>query len=233
MVNARTTFTPSARGELPPQSSVSFGEITIGGMVILFDSYLTEISFPNLLTATTAGSAVGFWAFTFLGLSVLKKFLAPLLESCSGGLVVSFCVDLVQCDFSSLATINNFQQPTLTPIPPLLIGNTALTTLDFPLLSSTDGGSLPIQKGLSVVNNLELTSITIPSLIFNDTGEYDFSNNALNVLSVNAILAQAVASAGFISGSLDLSGGTNAAPTGQGITDSATLTTRGVTVTTN
>jgi hypothetical protein len=51
---------------------------------------------------------------------------------------------------------------------------------------------------------------------------FDFSNNALSEDEVNAILAALVAD-GTGSGAIDLSGGTNAAPTGQGLDDAQTL----------
>jgi len=63
-------------------------------------------------------------------------------------------------------------------------------------------------------------------------GAFVFTNNALSADTVNVILARAVANTGFV-GTIQLDGGTNAAPTGQGITDKATLLTRGVTLTTN
>ena len=40
----------------------------------------------------------------------------------------------------------------------------------------------------------------------------------------------AVANAGYVSGTIDLSGGTNATPSAGGLADAATLTGRGVTV---
>jgi hypothetical protein len=61
----------------------------------------------------------------------------------------------------------------------------------------------------------------------------DLSGNALNEASVNAILARCVASESFTAGTVNLAGGTIAAPTEQGATDKATLIDRGVDVTTN
>lgn len=64
----------------------------------------------------------------------------------------------------------------------------------------------------------------------------DFSTNALTAADVNAILSVCASAIGVYSlesVTLDLSGGTNAAPTGQGITDKAALITAGWTVTTN
>jgi hypothetical protein len=55
---------------------------------------------------------------------------------------------------------------------------------------------------------------------------------ALNVASVNAVLIAADAN-GALSGTMDLSGGTSAAPTGAGITAKNNLIAKGWTVATN
>jgi hypothetical protein len=60
----------------------------------------------------------------------------------------------------------------------------------------------------------------------------DLSGNALSVASVNDILNK-LAGSGLAHGSLNLSGGTNAAPTGQGLTDKDNLEFSGWSVTTN
>ncbi len=74
-------------------------------------------------------------------------------------------------------------------------------------------------------------SISMTELIF-----IDFSNNDITAAAdINQILADCVAleaAEGNVA-TLNLSGGTNAAPTGQGVTDVNTLTTAGWTVTTN
>lgn len=58
----------------------------------------------------------------------------------------------------------------------------------------------------------------------------DLSGNALDAAEVNTLLYVCT---GFPPGTLDLSGGTNAAPTGQGLVDLQTLRDAGWTVTTN
>ena len=65
-------------------------------------------------------------------------------------------------------------------------------------------------------------------------GDFSANGNQLTAAAVNALLAAFVA-AGRTTGTrtLRLEGGSNAAPTGQGITDKATLESRGWTVTTN
>ena len=104
--------------------------------------------------------------------------------------------------------------------------NPLLTSLSLPALVTAGGG-------LICFNNATLVTVSIP-LFQPTTGQnVRFDGCALNGVTVNAILARGVATAGFLSGLLNLSGGTNAAPSGQGITDKATLISRGVTVLTN
>jgi 3-methyladenine DNA glycosylase AlkD len=98
------------------------------------------------------------------------------------------------------------------------------------LLTSLDLGSLATAI-VNIHDNPNLTDITLTNFVpTNDTKNY-FSENALSAATVNAILARFVANAAFVTGVIDLSGGTNAAPTGQGLTDVTTLLARGVTVT--
>jgi hypothetical protein len=81
--------------------------------------------------------------------------------------------------------------------------------------------------------NASLVSFNAPNLV-PFPGQYlNLGSNALNAASVNQVLARCVANSAYTSGVVDVSGGTSSPPTGQGITDAATLVTRGVTVTTN
>jgi hypothetical protein len=70
--------------------------------------------------------------------------------------------------------------------------------------------------------------------VANTLGNFQAQTNQLNSTAVNAILAAFVA-ANKTTGTriLNLGGTGNSAPTGQGITDKATLISRGWTVTTN
>jgi hypothetical protein len=103
--------------------------------------------------------------------------------------------------------------------------NAALTSIDFPVLTNS--------SGLRVSGSPLLTSISLPSLIPKNGRDFNFGGNALDVATVNAVLARCVANAAYVSGTVTLNGGTNAAPSGQGIIDKATLIGRGVTVNTN
>jgi hypothetical protein len=102
---------------------------------------------------------------------------------------------------------------------------TSLTNLDLSALT-TVGGSFDAYSCTS------LTNISCPVWLPTTGKVISFAGCALDVSVVNLILARAVAS-GMTSGTIDLSGGTSAAPTGQGIIDKAALIAAGVTVTTN
>lgn len=111
------------------------------------------------------------------------------------------------------------------------------------------------QVSISIANNLSLTALSLTALVDSasntlisgntslailnltnwnppDGKTHDFRNNALLDTWVNVILARCVA-AGLTTSVIKLEGGTNAAPTGQGIVDAAALVTAGCTVTTN
>jgi len=123
---------------------------------------------------------------------------------------------------------------------PSLSANTQLTNFACQFNQLT--GSIP---SLSANNNLQiffcynqlggtkLTSFDGGS-VSNTLGNFQAQTNQLNSTAVNAILAAFVA-ANKTTGTriLNLGGAGNSAPTGQGITDKATLISRGWTVTTN
>lgn len=101
---------------------------------------------------------------------------------------------------------------------------TILTRCEFPKLTTS--------AGLTVSKGVFLHVLSFPQYIPGNSEADDFSGNALNVASVNGILEQWALNTSFV-GTLDLSGGSNAAPTGAGATAKAALITQGATVTTN
>ena len=147
----------------------------------------------------------------------------------------------------------------LTGPIPSLSGLTNLRT--FSCYTNQLTGSIPSLSGLTNLRNFycftnQLTG-PIPSLsgltnlqvfqcytnqltgfdggsVSNTLGSFQAQNNQLDQSSVNAILAAFVA-ANKTTGTrlINLAGSGNAAPTGQGLTDKATLISRGWTVTTN
>lgn len=104
--------------------------------------------------------------------------------------------------------------------------NPSLTSLALTSLTS-------IGETLTCTNNAALTTISLPAYLPTNGQNQSFNGCALNVASVNHFLARCVANAGYVSGTINLAGGTNAAPAGQGSTDKTTLIGRGCTVTTN
>jgi len=86
---------------------------------------------------------------------------------------------------------------------------------------------------ITIANNTSLTTINLGAEFPDNGKNYTLNNNALNAATVNSVLALLVAEPSYVSGTVLLNGGTNAAPSGQGIADKATLIGRGVTVTTN
>ena len=78
--------------------------------------------------------------------------------------------------------------------------------------------------------NSPIIEIILPST--NSLSYYSFSGCSLSANSVNSILANAISN-GMSSGNIDLTGGTNSAPTGQGLVDKSNLILAGVTVDTN
>lgn len=102
--------------------------------------------------------------------------------------------------------------------------NISLVTVNFPRLTGA--------PGCLIRNNTVLQTIDFSSFVFSNGQSYDFSGNALDATTVNALLARAVLS-GVTTCTIDLTGGSSSAPTGQGIADKTALNLAGNTVTTN
>lgn len=122
----------------------------------------------------------------------------------------------------------------LNSIIPSLSANTAL--VQFQCYTNQVTGSIPSLSANTALVNFSCYANQLTGwdggTVSNTLSLFDASNNALTVSAVNAILAAFVA-AGRATGTLTLNGGTNAAPTGQGITDKATLVASGWSVLTN
>jgi hypothetical protein len=104
--------------------------------------------------------------------------------------------------------------------------NSGLTSLSAPLMASVSGA-------LQISGNAALASLDLSAFVPADGQFLNLDGNALDAAGVNLVLARCVANAAYASGTVNLGGGTNAAPTGQGIIDAAALSERGVTVNTN
>lgn len=156
---------------------------------------------------------------------ILAEFLAlTQLESISsdaGELIISGCDLMTILRLPVLSAIGNAGT--------LDFGDcTTLVTLNLGSLTTIGSSVDLVGAGCTI-----LSSPVIGNFVSGNNSSINFFGCALTATVVNHILARCVASPLFTTGTVDLSGGTNAAPTGQGIIDSATLTGRGCTITTN
>src|SRR5688572_16938901 len=147
----------------------------------------------------------------------LTSVVLPYLASVGGNLKLNIA-NLTRIVLDSLATVNG----------DLLFDGASITSLSLPALTAVGGAT----KKLSAVNCASLTTVSIPAFVPVNDNVVTFAGCALTAASVNHILARCVA-AGITSGTVTLTGGTNAVPTGQGATDLAALIAAGVTATAN
>ena len=155
----------------------------------------------------------------------------PTLTSLSGPSVTKLYLRQTAGISPTPSPLTSVSFPNVTTVDRLSIRNTQITTLN---LSTVINYS--VDNEIYLTENASLTSLTLGTIGTLKTvpNNIDVSSCALNVASVNAILALLVSLDGTngtidwsgIDHSLNLSGGTNAAPTGQGITDRTTLNNR-------
>jgi len=138
-------------------------------------------------------------------------------------------------DFSNNPLIDNLTLDGLQPNTINVSGCTGLnslqTTISNTTLQSIDLSTCPnmvtlVLAGCTSLSTINIGASTAYALL-------SLSNCAFDDVQINAILAALVANCLINAGNLDLSGAGNSPPTGQGIIDSAALTTAGWNVTTN
>jgi len=132
-------------------------------------------------------------------------------------------------DFSGATALNNLELPLVNNFGSgslKAIGCTSLPSISLPSL-------VTIAEVIDFQSCSSLVSVSFPLFLPTNSKAVNFANCALSSASVNHILARCVANAGYVSGVVNVQGGTSAAPTGQGVADKATLIGRGVTVNTN
>lgn len=193
-----------------PSTAIAFENVTFDEFKIGGDIIHTEFLFPNLTDIPNG-------VFAFGANTALTTLSAPLLVTTDDTITFNDCTSLTTVDLSSLQTC--------------LIG--FLFFYNCPLLTTLLLPSL-VTVGSNVDGNgcTSLTTFSVPAWLPTNGTAIDLNGCALLAASVNQILARCVA-AGVTTCVIDLSGGTNAAPTGQGIVDKADLITAGNTVTTN
>ena len=195
----------------------------------------TSVNLPHFVSAGTGG-------FDISVANNVASINIPVMVSTGGNLLVN-----------ALPALTSISFPTLTSIVDNLFfsGDTVLSSISFPVLKvvgsgggNLDGGNCPALTSASFpalqtigglinfVGSNNLASFSAPNWILTDGTQILFTGLKLNAASVNQILARGVAS-GVIGCDFELAGGTNAAPSGQGVADKATLIGLGNTVNTN
>lgn len=188
---------------------------TVGadGIEINSDAELTTIDFPSL----TASSGL----INAEANPDLMSVSFPVLTTC-GGLTLSTDTALISASFPILAHITGASNGVTVTI-------TALTSISLPELVD-----IIVPSGFAINANPSLTAVSLPKYVPAVGAVDDFSNNALSVATVNAILAEYVSRGLTAAGTLNLASQTPAAPpSGAGITNAALLVTNGWTVTTD
>lgn len=241
-------------GNLQLDSNSNFTSLTVTNLKTVGSSLFLGLShcncnFPALLTVGMDQFGFGLGDFQPLGNPVAAALSAPLLTDVGNNFVFSDMPALTSVTLTNLKNVG------------MASFNGRLDWSNCDALVTISMNSL-LGVGNSIVFNgcllLATVNMTAAWLILNDTGIVLNGDNcpalvtwnapnwqqiqngvtvqwpscALNAASVNQILAQCVAS--NVSGcTIDISGGTSAAPSGQGVADKATLIGNGNTVNTN
>jgi hypothetical protein len=176
--------------------------------------------------------------------TLMTSFSAALLTGIGGNFVISGCTGMTSVTLTNLAGVtgrtdfNGDTALTTLSLPAFGTANdeidfyncTALTSVSLPSLITLNATNIFTMRGDSCTL---LTSLSIPQLTnLIDGFTFDVSNCALNAASINQILARGVV-AGVTTTTFTLNLGTNAAPSGQGVIDKATLIGLGNVVNTN
>lgn len=191
-----------------PLDSIRFNVTTLKEPIHFEQAHVTNITFPNLTTGDANSGDI------LIRGNQLKSFSCPNLISLHN-FDNQVCSALTNIDLPNAEFIEFFSQWSAT----------ALVSLSLPKLTNS--------FFMDFHGNTAMTTVSVPLWLPKNGGSFNFSGCALSGTAVNHILARAVANAAFVTGTINLSGGTSAAPSGQGITDKNTLIARGVTVTTN
>lgn len=219
--------------------SVSFPLLAIasGGLSIQGNTQLTSLLLPSLASVPAGSVTVSTNpALTALSLPSLTTLAASLTVG-SNTLLSSLSLPSLTAQ-TGATSVNIISNPALTSISApnlttlgsasngfVVTGNTSLTSFSFP--------SLVTAGRLLVTGCTNLTTVNLSSYLPTNGRVQNFSGAALTQASVDHILARCVANAAYVTGTVTLSGGTNATPGVQGLLDKATLQGRGCTVLTN
>jgi len=187
---------------------ISSLETVLGNVIVDARQVMEVFSAPKLASVGDNLNLSGQVAMTTISI--------PLLQSITNDAHFEACTVLNSLNLASLATVGGGFNANANPL---------LTSLSFPALVS-------VTVNISIYDSVALTSFLAPLYLPSGGAGFDASNCALDAASVNHILARHVA-AGVTTNNIFLDGGTNAAPTGQGIADKAALILAGNNVHTN
>lgn len=193
------------------------GTTNIPGLDIETMPDLTEFLLPNLVSIDPLNTAGGF--LYCITCPVLTTLSAPQLTAVGDTVTIYDNPALVNLDLSALTSVGN-------ALP--LTNNTSLVSLDLHSLSAVTG--YIDASGCTSLTTVNLAGLTALS------GNCKFTNCALSTASVDHVLARLVSIATYGNSGevVDLSGGTNSAPTSTGVgSDYATLVARGANVSVN
>lgn len=217
---------------LPGLISVSFPNLhtTTGLLTIEDTASVTSVSLPKL---KTVGGNLTIDVLSITTLNLASLVTAAQIQISGHGLLQSIFLPVLTnagalFNFFGNGSLTTLSVPVLTTIGATGIsatGATALTSLSFPSLVTCTGG-------MDIGGCTSLTSVSFPNIVFTDGTLVGFDGDALTDTSVNHILARGVASA-TTTCDYELNSPGNAAPTGQGVLDKATLVGAGNIVNTN
>lgn len=201
---------------VPATGDAAVGDVVLGKT---FSSDVLNGATGTLVVpdAPTGNAAVG-------DVAAGKTFSSALLNGATGTSTKNATVPNDAPILPVQAFVDNIEALRKFPLGGLNLSNKGITSFSATLLFNGE------------TNSGHSTSWVFAASVAGFNHDVNLSANALSAPNVNAILAAYVAldSGGFSSpAALDLSGVGMAAPTGQGVTDAATLTNNGWTVTTN
>ncbi len=235
---------------LQPQAAVIFGGATYSASGSWLNTNSDALDCTGI-TAISFDNVVGFIETFYSNTDNITDFECPLLEivigdfnpylpSCTtldiGNLRAVFGdidlsdMDVTTLDASALTTVTANGG---SPVGFRINNSSTLTSIDVSALEHVGN------KEWSFYDCSSLTSVNIGTSLTYVGADMYFTGNALDQTSVDAILVALAALDGtggttsYDNHTVDLSGGTNSAPSGTGTTAAGVLTGRGCTVTTN
>jgi len=215
-------------------TSLVLKNTTSGGISVEVDFTLQTLTSTDLLTIDQAINA----ALVIDNCDVLNTVNFSVLTDVTDQISISNAPLLATVAFPALETVPIFTLDTLPALATLTLSalitvSGTFTITACAILTTVNLSTMVTAGGLSIHDNPALTTLSLLAWVPPNGSINNFEANALNASTVNLILEQGVANAGFVSGTINLFGGTNAAPSGQGVADVITLQGRGVTVTHN